>query len=236
MRILIACLVLVSSWGAPLAIGPALADDHLPATITVTGEGTVEAVPDLATVSLGVTTEGATAAAAMEANSEALAKVMARIEGAGIAARDVQTSNLSLNPNWQSTDGTTSRIVGYVASNILTVRVRALDKLGGVLDAVITDGANTLNGISFGLAEPGPAQDRARVQAVTAARARADLLVGAAGAKLGPILSISESGPTIAPPVPMFRVEASMADAVPVAAGEVGVTAYVTMTFEIVQP
>lgn len=238
MRILIACLVLLASWAAPFAGGRALAEDHAPApaTITVTGEGTIDAVPDLATVSLGVTTEAATAAAAMEANSGALQKVMARIEEAGIEARDVQTSNLSLNPNWQSADGVTSRIVGYVASNILTVRVRDLDKLGAVLDAVITDGANTLNGIGFGLADPDPVQDRARVQAVAEARARAELLVGAAGAKLGRILSISESGPSIAPPMPMYRMEAAMADAVPVAAGEVGVTAYVTMTFEIVQP
>ncbi|MEY4696525.1 MAG: hypothetical protein RIT14_953, partial [Pseudomonadota bacterium] len=233
-----ACLVSASLWGLPFGASPARADDHGPgpATITVTGEGMVEAVPDLATVSLGVTTEGATASGAMEANSQALQKVMARIEAAGIEARDVQTSNLSLNPNWQSTDGTTSRIVGYVASNILTVRVRDLDRLGGVLDAVIADGANTLNGISFGLSEPDPALDRARVQAVTEARARAELLAGAAGAKLGRILSISESGPSMPQPLPMYRMEAAMADAVPVAAGEVGVTAYVTLTFEIVQP
>jgi uncharacterized protein YggE len=122
-----------------------------------------------------------------------------------------------------------------VASNILSIRVRDIAKLGGVLDAAITDGANTLNGISFGLAEPDPAMDEARKTAVAKAKARAELLVGAAGASLGKIVSISEAG--MSSPMPMYRMEAAMADApVPVAGGEVGVTANVTITWEIVQP
>lgn len=216
---------------------PVWADDHPAATITVTGEGHVEAAPDLATLSLGVTTEGKTASAAMDANSAALAAVIARLKAAGIEDRDVQTSNLSLNPNWQQNDGTTTpQIVGYVAMNVLTVRVRDLGKLGGVLDAAITDGANTLNGISFGLDDPEPVLDKARVQAVQAAKARANLLVTAAGASLGRIVSISEAGSYVPPgPMPMYRMEAAAADAVPVQGGEVGMTANVTVVFEITQ-
>ena len=160
----------------------AMADSHMaaPATISVTGEGIVAAVPDLATVSLGVTMQGDTAAAAMAAGNRALQAVLERLKAAGIEDRDLQTSNLSLNPNWQSGDGTTAPvIVGYIASNILSVRVRDLDKLGAVLDAVVTDGANTLNGISFGLADPDPVLDQARTEAVADARGRAELLVGA---------------------------------------------------------
>ena len=215
----------------------ASADSHMtaPATITVTGEGIVAAVPDLATVSLGVTMQGDTAAAAMAAGNTALQAVLERLKAAGIEDRDLQTSNLSLNPNWQSGDGTTAPvIVGYIASNILSVRVRDLDKLGAVLDAVVTDGANTLNGISFGLADPDPVLDEARGEAVADARGRAELLVGAAGVKLGRILSIAESGGMMPMPAPMFRLEAA-SDAVPVAGGEVGMSASVTITYEIVQ-
>ncbi|AWB49199.1 SIMPL domain-containing protein [Gemmobacter aquarius] len=220
----------------PIA-SPLLAEERLPATITVTGEGRAEAAPDLATISLGVTTQGETAGAAMDANSAALAAVVTRLKAAGIADRDVQTSNLSLNPNWQQNDGTQPpKIAGYVAMNVLTVRVRALDTLGEVLDSAITDGANTLNGISFGLDDPEPAMDKARIEAVQAAKARAELMVGAAGLKLGRVVSITEAGGYMPPmPMPMYRMEADMAKAVPVEGGEVGLTASVTMVFEIKQ-
>lgn len=203
--------------------------------ITVTGEGVVDGVPDIATLSLGVTTIGDSAAAAMAANTEALNAVMARLKGAGIGDRDMQTTNLSINPNWTGYDnGARQRIDGYTASNQLTVRIRELDGLGSVLDAAIQDGANTLNGLSFGLSEPRPAMDQARKEAVEDARARATLLVEAAGATLGPIVSITEGGGYM-PPQPMFRQSADAAGAVPVAAGEVATTASVTVVFEITQ-
>lgn len=221
---------------AALALpGLALAE-VAPATITVTGEGTVTAAPDLATISLGVTTQGATAAEAMAANTAALTAVLDRVKAAGVEGRDIQTSTLNLNPNWAHGDGSSMpKIQGYVATNVVQIRVRDLGGLGFVLDAAITDGANTLNGISFGLAEPEPALDEARKAAVAAAKARAELLTGAAGVGLGRIVSISEGGGYM-PPAPMFRMEAAMADApVPVEGGEVGVTANVTITWEIAQ-
>jgi uncharacterized protein YggE len=126
-----------------------------PSLITVTGDATVTAAPDLATVTLGVTTTDPLAAAAMKSNSAALATVMVRLQAAGIADRDLQTSNLQLNPNWINPEnGGIATISGYTASNMLSVRVRDLAILGAVLDAAITDGANTLNGISFGQADP----------------------------------------------------------------------------------
>lgn len=237
MRVLSAVLLSTALMVPGLAPTVALADHHIaPATITVTGEGVVTAAPDLATVSLGVTTQGDTAAAAMAANTEALTAVLERVKAAGVEDRDIQTSTLNLNPNWSNSDGSSMPVIqGYVASNILSIRVRDLAKLGGVLDAAITDGANTLNGITFGLAEPDPAMDEARKEAVAKARARAELLVTAAGASLGKIVSINEAG--MSQPMPMYRMEAAMADApVPVAGGEVGVTANVTITWEIMQP
>ena len=229
MRIL-NIMALTTAFALPFGL-PALAE--VGPTITVTGEGSVASAPDMATISLGVTTQADTAAAAMTANSTALTAVLDRLKSAGIAARDMQTSNLTLNPNWVSYDsGNSNKIDGYTASNQLTVQVRALDTLGTVLDSSITDGANTLNGVTFGISEPRPFLDEARKKAVADAVARATLLVAAAGAKLGPIVSITESS-GFATPMPMYRMEADAASSVPTAGGEVGLTATVTMVFEI---
>ena len=218
---------------AALAL-PFSAEAFAEALVTVTGEATVEATPDMATISLGVTTEGQTAAEAMAANSKALQAVIERLKTAGIEDRDLQTSNLSLNPNWVGYDsGSTPKIAGYVASNMLNVRVRALDALGSVLDASIADGANTLNGISFELAQPRPAQDEARKAAVADARARATLLVEAAGGTLGKIVSITENS-GYGSPMPMFKSDAAAAP-VPVASGQIGLSASVTVSFEIAE-
>ena len=209
--------------------------DSAPATISVTGTATVNVVPDLATISLGVTTKGTSAATAMSANSTALTAVIARLKAAGVADRDMQTSNLSLNPNWvTNADGSAQEIQGYIAANMLTVQVKAMDTTGAVLDAAISDGANTLNSLTFGLQDQHPQEDEARKGAVADALARAKLLVAAAGVKLGPIVSISKESVLQPGPQPMYR---GMADAavVPVAAGEVGISATVTIVFQITQ-
>lgn len=224
-----------AAMAAVFLIIPVIASADDAARITVTGEGRVDAAPDMATVSLGVVTEGTTAAEAMAANTIQLAAVLEQLKMGGIEDRDIQTSGLSLNPNWQQTEADpTPRIMGYQASNMLTVRVRKLDQLGTVLDKTISDGANSFNGLSFGLSDPAPALDEARKRAVTDAVARATLLTQAAGLKLGPVVSISEGG-GFGGPQPMYRMDAAAASPVPVAAGEVSTVASVTMVFELVQ-
>jgi uncharacterized protein len=201
-------------------------------TITVTGEGIVQAAPDQATISLGVTTTNETAVEALAANSAAVAEVIAQLKAAGVAEGDLQTSNLSLNPNWSNYESVSgAAISGYTASNQLSVRVRDLDALGSILDAAVSDGANTMNGITFGLAAPTPVLNEARALAVADAQARATVLIAAAGGSLGPIVSITEAG-AYSGPAPMFR---EVSAAVPIANGEVGMTASVTVTFEIAE-
>ena len=231
MRVLSA-LILSTALALPLA-APVLAEDAMTRTISVTGTGTVEAAPDMATLMIGVTTQGATAAEALAANSKATDAVIARLAASGIEPRDVQTSNLSINPNWTGYDSSTPTISGYVASNMLTVRVRALDTTGTVLDAAVADGANTLNGMTFGLADPEPAYNEARKEAVADARAKAELLAMAAGVKLGQVLSISDAG-AMTDPAPMYR-EAVSAAAPPVLGGELGLVANVAVTWEIAE-
>lgn len=233
---LIAAMMAAGFTAAARAEAPA-AQVSTPAQITVTGEGQVQRSPDIATLSLGVTTQGKTAAEAMTANNAALAAVMERLTKAGISGRDLQTTNLSLNPNWSqssSQPNAAAEISSYTASNQLTVTIRKLDTLGQVLDAAITDGANTLNGLSFGLAEAKPVIDEARKAAVADAQARAALLVEAAGAKLGRIVSISESQ-NYGGPMPMFRQAADAVGSVPLAGGDVATTANVTVVYEISQ-
>lgn len=224
-------IALSTALALPLA-APSLADGA--GLITIIGEASVPATPDMATISLGVTTEGLTAAEAMAANSKALAAVIERLTGAGIAEHDLQTSNLSLSPNWVGYDsGQTPTISNYMAMNMLNVRVRDLASLGSVLDASIADGANTLNGITFELSAPRPVQDEARKAAVADAAAKAGLYAEAAGVKLGKVMSISEQQ-NYNGPMPVF-MEAKAASPVPVATGQIALQSSVTVTYAIAE-
>jgi uncharacterized protein YggE len=202
--------------------------------ITVSGEGSVFAVPDMAVISMGATAEAKTAKAAMDQTSDITAAILAQLSGFEIAPRDIQTSDLSLNPVWTNRGDTNDRprIDGYQASNRVTVRIRDLDTLGPVLDAVLTDGANRLGGLQFALSDPEPAMNDARRLAVADAVAKATLFADAAGVELGALISLSETG--IMMPRPEMMSMARAADAgVPVAQGEAEVMAGVTLVYEI---
>ena len=214
------------------------AAETAPATIAVTGEGKVDMAPDMAMLSLGVMTQADTAAAALKANSDGLSGALARLKAAGIEGRDIQTSGLSLHPNVDySSTGREPQVRGYTASNMLTVRLRDLSVLGQTLDAVVTEGANTLNGLSFGLQNPDEATDEARRRAVADATHKAALYAEAAGVTLGRIVTISEQG-NYGGPQPMMMAEARFAKdagSVPVASGEISIGATISVVYEIAQ-
>lgn len=236
LSILSTVAVLAIPATATLIAVPAWAD-AAEATISVTGDGTVAVAPDMATVSLGVTTEADTAKAAMTANNEALTAVIERLKSAGVEARDIQTSGLSLGPRFDysvTSSSGSQTINGYIASNMLTVRVQAIDTVGAVLDAVITDGANTLNGVTFGLKDSTATTDEARKAAITDARRKAELYAAAAGAKLGRVLSISDQNGFMSP-MPMAAAAFDKAGNVPVAQGELSVGASVGVVFEMLE-
>ncbi len=207
-----------------------------PPTITATGEGRVAVAPDMATISVGVTTQQKTAAATLAENNKATAAVLERLKADGVAPRDLQTSGLSLSPLWdrqisQSSQNNPPKISGYVASNTIVVRLRDLAKLGEILDSTVGQGANQFNGLSFGLQDPKPSEDAARRAAVADAMARAHLYASAAGVRLGRILSISEPSSRAVPEMAMARMAAS--DGVPIAEGELSISAQVTIVFAI---
>jgi len=203
--------------------------------LTVIGQGSVQSTPDMATISLGVTTEARTAAAALASNSSDTAEILKVISNSGIAERDVQTSGLNLSPVWNNrTSNSNSRpaIVGYAVSNQITIRVRDLTVLGQVLDAVVKSGATNFRGLSFGLQDTVPAMDGARTAAVQDAARKARLYAAAASVDLGKILEIREAGASS--PRPEMLREMAMSEAVPIAAGEISITASVTIVYELV--
>lgn len=220
------------------ASGPAIAAGAT--LLTVTGEGRSARVPDLAVFGAGVTSQGETAGAAMAANAAQMNKVIAALKAAGIADKDVQTSQIALNPVYAeqpvSPNGMARapRIAGYQATNTVSVRQRDLKQFGKVLDTLVAAGANEVNGPNFQLDNADAALDEARIAAIKAARARAELYARAAGLRVVRMLTISESGGYA--PQPKFAfAEARMADAMPtpVAAGQVELTASVTVQFEL---
>jgi len=203
--------------------------------IVVSGRGVVETVPDMATISMGVVSEAKTAGDAMAKNSDALAAVLKQLAEAGIESRDIQTNNLSLSPRWNN-GGSMSKaapeIRGFIANNTVSVRVRDLAQLGVVLDAVVQNGANSFHGLSFGLQDMEPAQNEARVAAIKDAMAKAQLYATAAGVELGDVVSISDGAVRSVGPV-MMEADMMRSMAVPVAKGELSVTADVTVVFGI---
>jgi uncharacterized protein YggE len=225
----------IAALAAGLAFaGPLLAQEPPPRQLTVVGSAEIEAVPDLATVTAGVETQAPTAAEALAANSQAMATVFAALEAAGIARRDLQTSQLSLSPVYEPyRDGAEQpqRIVAYQASNLLTVTVREVGKLGGVIDELAEAGANRLHGVGFEVARPRPVLDEARRQAVVDARAKAELFAEAAGVTLGPVVSLTES---VAQAPVAHRARADMAmEAAPVAEGTVSLGAEVEVVYRL---
>lgn len=206
--------------------------------LTVTGEGRVDSAPDLATITLGVTNQAESAGAAMAATSDAVTAILARLASDGIEARDVQTRDLSLRPVRPSRSGAPTvepEVSGFRATNTVVVRVRDLDALGGILDRVIQSGANTFQGLQFGLQDPAPLIERAQRAAVADARRKAALFAEAAGVRLGPLLRLDEGAGGPSGPMPVARMEMASAP-VPVAGGEVTTSASVTMIFAISEP
>jgi uncharacterized protein YggE len=225
---------------AALAAAPAFAADAPGVAagdtlLTISAEGKSTRAPDIANFSAGITTIGKTASAAMTANASAMSRVIESLKAAGIADRDMQTSNLSLNPvfdNSTQRDQDHPRITGYQASNAVAVRSRAIPQMGRVIDTLVSAGANEVSGPNFDLDHPEAALDEARTSAITSARSRAELYAHATGLKVLRILSISESG-GFSPQPMMMMARKSMAASTPVAAGEIDLNINVTVQFEL---
>lgn len=214
---------------------------HQPSTLSLSATGEVRISPDLAVVSAGAVTRGDSAAAALRANSQLMNEVFGALDRAGIAERDRQTSNLSVNPVYANDDNRNMprgesqgpRIVGYEARNTVTAVVRDLDNLGQTIDALVSNGANQLQGVQFSAEDPSEARNEARRRAIAQLNDLRDLYAGAAGFQIVALHSISESGGRRPQPT-MMRVESMAMDAgTPVASGELTVSVTVNAEWRI---
>jgi uncharacterized protein YggE len=225
--------IVAAAVAATLLAAPARAQSQadFPSAISVTGEATVSVPPDLAQVDAGVTSDAKTAREASDANSAAMGKVLLALKSAGIEQKDYQTSRLSLQPEYAPNRQGPSPVVGYRASNRVTIRVRDVTKVANVIDTLVGAGANDIGGINFMVSQASKLLDDARTQAVADARRKAEIYAKAAGATLGAPLSISEEG---AAPRPVFRAKmvAEMA-AAPVAQGEETLSVTVNVSWAI---
>jgi hypothetical protein len=219
-----------------LSAPPAIAADQPSPRIQVSGEGEAALKPDLAVLTLSVMREADSAREAMSAANQAMEAVIAAMKEAGIAARDLQTAGLQINPRYEAkkhADGSqTSEITAYQVANTLSVRVRDIAAVGAVLDQAVTLGVNQGGGILFGNEDPSSALTQARTAAVKDAIAKAGTLAAAAGVELGQIIEISEQAYNPRPMPYMARAEMA-SGAAPVEAGENSYRVQVNVTFGI---
>jgi uncharacterized protein YggE len=221
-----AALAVMGLGGAERAAGQAAAATSPGRTITVTGSGAAVAVPDRAAFSFGVTTQAKTASGALNGNSAEMKKVIAAIKGAGVAAKDVQTSSVSLSPRY-SQNG--EDIVGYTASNTVNATIKGVSRAGGVIDAAVGAGANQVFGPSFTRSDEALFYRRALRAAVATARSKALTLASAGRVRLGAVRSIVESS---SGPVPIAEKGAAAADT-PIEAGTQTIVATVTVEYNV---
>lgn len=229
----LAAAVSLASASAAQVVAPVPVIEGTRLDIVATGESL--RTPDIVVINAGIVTEAATASEALRANNRQMNGVFRALQSAGFADRDIQTASISLSPRYDYSNRNDRRLLGYTASNQLTIRFREIEQAGTVIDMLVSQGVNQINGPSFQVDSPEEALDEARRDAITTARARAELYAAAAGMRVVRIVSISEAGAS-RPPVVMQRMASAamdMAESVPVAPGEQRLTANVSVTFEL---
>lgn len=239
----LAPLIALALVATPLAARAEPGSDREPPSITVSGQGLVSVAPDRAVVTSGVVTRAASAAAALKANAAAMNKVMTALKAQKVEDRDVSTSGLSVQPQYDYGDGQnqgprTPKLVGYEARNAVAVRTRDLAGLGELIDALVAAGSNQIDGLEFVVSDKGAKLDEARKSAITEARRKAELYAAGAGVRLGAPLSIEEQELGGAPQPQMFAARAKSMDAVaasPVSPGEQELGVRVTASWELLK-
>ena len=222
---------------AAVASLPAQAQTVAAPTVALSVEGRVAQAPDIVDISGGVVTSAPTAAAALADNATRMTAVVAAVRKAGIADRDIQTSGLSLQPQYKYANNEAPVLTGYQATNTISIRVRKIDDAGKLIDTLVAQGANQISGPTFGIDKADAALDSARAQAVATGRTRADLYAKAAGLRVRRLVSISEGGAVEPGPRPMVMMaradKIGAAPPTPVAPGEVELSITVQMAYEL---
>jgi uncharacterized protein YggE len=203
--------------------------------LDVNATGEVTRVPDVAVISAGVVSRSPTATAALQDSADRMQRVLAALKRAGVADRDIQTSNVSLNPEYRYPENQSPQLVAYTASNSVTVRFRDIRSSGRILDALVGQGANQLNGPNLTIDKPETALDEARAQAIAIGRARAELYAHSLGLRVVRVVSVNESGGSYpVPPMPMYaRAEMATVAKTSIEPGEQKLQVNLAMIFEL---
>lgn len=237
-KIFIAALLAAAVPFAPAAaqVSTPLAQPISGTRLDVSASGEVTRVPDIAVISAGVVTRATTASAALQENSARMDRVLAALKRAGVADRDIQTTSINLNPEYRYQENQAPQLVGYTASNQVTVRFRDIRSSGRILDALVAEGANQINGPTMTIEHPQAALDEARAKAVAAGRARAEMYARALGKRVVRVISVSESSVSAPFPPPMPYAERAMAMGAAdtkIAPGEQKLEVSLAMVFEL---
>jgi uncharacterized protein YggE len=234
--LLAALMIGAAAFAAPAAAQQSTINQTIAGTrLDVTATGEVTRVPDIAIISTGVVTRSATAGGAISQASARMARVRAALKGAGVEDRDIQTSNISLNPDYQYENNQPPKLAGYQASNNLTVRFRDIANAGKIIDALVAEGANQINGPTMTIDKPEGALDEARARAVASGRARAELYARSLGLRVVRVVSVGESGSSypVPPPMPMMMEARAQAASSKIDPGEQKLQVSLAMTFEL---
>lgn len=237
MKLLLAALLTAAAVPAAPAMAQITAGLAQPITgtrleLTATGEAT--RVPNLAMISAGVVTRAPTATGALQENSARMERVLAALRRVGIAERDIQTSSINLNPEYNYQENQPPRLVAYTASNQVTIRFRDIRNSGQVLDILVAEGANQISGPNMTIERPEAALDEARANAVAAGRARAELYARALGKRVARVISVSEGGGYYPPPPMPMAERAVMAVAkTEIVPGDQKLQVSLAMVFEL---
>lgn len=200
--------------------------------INATGE--VSRVPDVAIISAGVVSRASTATAALSDNADRMGRVLEALKRAGVADRDIQTSNVSLNPEYRYPQDQSPQLVGYTASNTVTIRFRDIRSSGKILDALVKEGANQINGPTLVVDKPEQALDEARAKAIASGRARAEMYARSLGMRVVRVVSVNESsGYAPPPPMPVMMAARGERDQTKIEPGEQKLQVNLAMTFEL---
>ena len=236
MKMILGAMMVAAAMAAPAIANAQGMQAELSGTrLDITARGDVRRVPDVAVISAGVVTNAVDAASAMRDNAGRMSRVLAALKQAGVASKDISTSSVNLAPQYRYVENEAPAIIGYQASNQVTIRFRDIAKSGTILDALVKEGANQINGPTLMIDKPEAAQDEARVAAIKAARARADLYATALGMKVKRIVSINESEGYSGGPVPvmaMRQMDAASAKT-EIMPGEQSIGVNVSVVFEL---
>ena len=214
---------------------PAITQTIAGTRVDITATGEVTRVPDVAIINAGVVSRSPTASGAIQDSASRMEKVLAALKRAGVADRDIQTSSVSLNPEYRYPENQPQQLVGYTASNSVSIRFRDIRNSGKILDALVGEGANQINGPNLTIDNPDQALDEARAKAIAIGRARAELYARSLGMRVARVVSVAENGgyavPPPAPPVPMMAAQSRAYTKIE--PGEQKLQVSLAMTFEL---